>query len=748
MSKNISPARERILEAAKMQGVKSAEGSFASRCVGLRKKVIADFNSLVPAAGGGQFGLESLDGVTPSRNASFDAVRDGDVNVLVKGLSDLKMSDRHIPDVAEQCLNLFDSKRASVSDILRTPSDVSAYSENLTALVGRTAYSSIASQGENFALEYFGEDTNRLNTDDRLSMDLIIMRPWHNPMDKGLARVSDASPVVTMRIPAPEAYNWAVGQTPGSTTAQRFSPSNRFKLRDLYRDPTPVNTTPQRIVPLAANDTGSYMWSGNTGTTSYLNVGKTIPLMDLSANQAVVSYATVDRSDLIADGGNLDSVLVSVHATVAGAGVTEVFLVNTNSYTQSYFVAVPSNYNSADRMVLARVPFTITSTTTQWNGNPSLIAAALTDATVTLTVGVNGSLSLIDGQITVSGSVNQALNALTPGAAISGATQTLFGTIVGSLTAYTTKLYFDEENQRKANLAVAVLYSEKKFVIPRSRVVFTDYALVQDIDDNAIAATSSIVGLGNGRRGLDIIVNKLNDVATGLMYASTNPEVFVNDDLDGMSFASSLVKPTVITTTMNFASETVNVMNESTRLSEIHGRFMNRFLSMASMMFAKSLMLNQYTTGEKPVMKAWVHSSIADMVIGILNYHPDLDDKAALATGADYSLTLPNGYRLDVIKTNLDCMQNRLYAVPVIESDMSSVLSAASIRDCGTVTTNYTPTNAGAVVRRVATTTREIVMVSNPCGILMNITGLTSEVGNSGYTPVVLNADASESISM
>ena len=86
--------------------------------------------------------------------------------------------------------------------------------------------------------------------------------------------------------------------------------------------------------------------------------------------------------------------------------------------------------------------------------------------------------------------------------------------------------------------------------------------------------------------------------------------------------------------------------------------------------------------------------------------------------------------------------------MPVIESDMSSILSAGSIRDCGTLTTNYVPTNAGAVVRRVATTTREIVMMSNKCGVCMIVKNLQAQLGPLAYTTTPLNSDYTDSLAI
>lgn len=737
-----NPLRKRVIQAAKEMELKSGRQALGSRVHDLTTKVIGNWGALVPSSNGA-FGLESLSEVTVKRNEGFDALVDGDPRELMQGLRELGLSSRHIESVALECLTIFDGgRKATVDSLVRSNYDAQGQVAPMSRVVGRTAAASVLGDNGGVGIEAFGDDINRLSTDDRLTMDLVIMRPWDNIMDKGLARVSESSPVVTIRVPSPEAWDWANTQQANSTAATRFS--NTYKLRDLYRNPTPVNSAAKKIVAIPANDSKSVLFGDAAHLFYKPNVE--VSLLDLSRNTAVIGYDQVDRTDLIADGGILDGILVSLTNPNGGTPITEVFKVNTRPLDRAMFVISPNNKASGQRQVILDCILPITSATTQYNGSASTIAAAFTTAKIQASIRITATLDIQRGLMQAGGSVQLALLPLASGAVISGGNTTLFGNLTCALAGYSADLYFDEENQRKANMAVWVNYYELQFVVPRSRIYFTEYALTQDLDNNAVEATSSVVALGNGRRGLDIIVNALNDVADSLTVAAANPEFALVNDLDEQSFAASLVKPTVVTTSIDFDTETINNMNESTKLTEIHGRFRARFLAMCTELMAKSLMLNQYKGGERPVIKAWVHSTIADLVIGITDYHPDLKDAASIAAGADYSMVLPNGYRLDVIKSNFDCLQQRIYAVPVIESDMSSIISAASIRDCGTVTTNYTPTNRGSVTRRVATTTREIVMMSNKVGMCLEIKGLQGQVGNIGYAKLALNTDSSDSL--
>jgi hypothetical protein len=735
----ISPNRARIRQAMQASGMVAAHQSLSARVASTVSDVLNRWNAVTPVAAGGGFGLESFSGEVPQRNKAFSAA-EADVGYLANALKGIATPERHVETIMEQCLTLFESDRQNIHSVVGDAFDTSKSYAPLAGIVGRSSAAHMAGGSDPAGLEAFGEDSNRLPTDDRMVMNLVVMRPWDNIMDKGLARVNESSPVVTIRTPSPQAYDWATTQQANSTGEQRNG--NNHSLRDLFRNPTPVNSEAKRIVPVPANDSGSKLWGNDT---PYYKANVEVNLLDMSRNDALVTYDHIDRTDLVADGAIVDAVIVAVTDPNGGAPKTEFFKLNTRSFDLAMFARSPSSKSSGQQGLMMTAMLPINATTKQYDGSASTIAAKITNATVMVKVTVNATLNIITGVFQASGPVNMTI-VPAAGTTVSNGVQTVFNALTATPVAYGVEAYFNEENQRKANLAVWVNYYEQQFIVPRSRVYFTEYSMTQEGDMNAVSATSSIMALGNGRRGLGIIVNALADVAETLAFASENPQIASNNNLDDQSLAAALVKPTVITTELDFDDEELNTMNESTRLVEIHGRFRARILSMLTMLFAKSLMLNQYKSGETPVIKLWTHSVLADLVIGITDYHPDLKDRATTATGADYSMTLPNGYRLDVIKSNLDCLQGRMFAIPVIESDMGSILSAASIRDCGTVSTNYMPSNRNAVTRRVATTTREIVMVSNKVGVCLVVKGLAEQLGQNGFAKINLNADTNNSI--
>ena len=719
--------RRRIEKAGAEMGLSQAHHSLAKRAFALSCSTLKDWNA-VQSTGNGELGMESFS-EDVQRVKGFDAISEADPIVLMKGLQRMEMAPRHIESVAEQCMNIFDKQRTPMS--ILNQAATTGNTAPMSTVVGRGMAAALMSQ-DGVGIEAFGEDVNRLSSDDRVTMTLTIMRPGESIMDKALARVSDASPIVTIKVPAPEVFNWATTQEANSTVSSRHAGATMARLRDLYRNPMPVNSAPKRMVIVDdATDTGDVLWNG---TLTHFKVGKKVPFIDLTRTGSNYTHDQIDRTDLVSDGAVVDSVIVTI---VSGAN-TNHFKLDTSTFEMAAFTPSASTKDSGQRQVILDGTFAISETSKQFNDAASPIAAALTDAKIQIDFRLNSTLNIKTSETQGSGTVEMKLVPLADGTPISGATTTLFNAMTITLSAYSVEAYFNEENMRKANVSIQTNYYEMQFPIPRGRVYFSDYSMNQDIDENNIATTSSVMALGNDRRGLDSVTSALNEIAAGQQFALANPEIATANGIGEQSFAASLVKPTVVTSVLDYEDEPLNVMNESTRLTEIHGRFRARVLSMATTLFAESLMINQYKAGEKPVIKCWAHSTLADLIIGIVDYYPELSDKAATASGADYSMLLPNGMRLDIIKTNYDCMIGRVYMVPVIESDMTNILSAAQIRDCGMVSTNYIPTISGASMRRFATTSREIVMMTNKCGMCLEVKGLQEQLGAIGHNKVEL----------
>lgn len=708
-----------VRDRAKECGVSGRKAGLAADVHGLVTRVLGQCNAVIPKSSDG-LGIESFD--TPVvRNKQFDVLNAFPVDALIQGLKDLNVPHDRIPDIAHDAMRTLNGE-TSPKAIVRDMPTGSAYAP-LSQMVGRTASGMV--NNEDLGVEAWGEDIDSVASDDRVTLELLIMRPFTSMPDRAFARVPVDDNVITVRVPNPEVYDWLRTQ---SGTALDRNLNNRIIMRDLYRDSSTVNSAPQQMIPQAAADKNGVLWNG----TTYLKTGVSSNMFDLCMISNKFGYDHADRSDLISEGGRVKSVIVSL----TSGDTTEYFKVETGAFKRSGYVKNPTGGDSGDRQVIMPLYMLVTNGDKDYQGNASTLATAFANSTVKISAEVTSTLSLKFGGIRSSFTLDTSIVPNTAGAAVADAENTAFEALSAKIVAFEPDLYFDEENYRKSNLAIWVNYNQNMFVIPRSRNYFTEYQLNQNLDQNAVQATSSIMTLGNSDRALHILVDALNDVAEAVTFAARNTNTASVNQLDETSFVSSLVKPLVLTTVLDYSDEPVNVMNESTRPYELHGRFRARIMAMLAELYAKSLMINQYKAGEKVVLKAFAHSAIADVLIGVMDYNPDYNDITRGQNGADYSLTLPNGFRLDVVKTTFDCLVDRIVVVPVREDNAADLTSAAQIVDRGTASAIYAPTNYGATVKRVVSTTREILMVTNPIGLIIKVQNVQKQLGTFDTTPI------------
>ena len=707
-------------KSVKAANVKAANAGLASRVHDVVMSVLGETQALITETG---MGIESL--ATPvRRNKNFDVEANFPVNKLVQKLQTLEgMPESKIESITTDVLRVLDGQCAP-GDVVRDMPSGTSYGP-LSGLVGTTAAGNVVNN--DIGVEAWGEDINLVASDERVTLEMLIMRPFNSTEDKIWARVPTDSNIITVQVPNPSVYNWLKTQSGLSIDRNE---NNNTQLRDLYRDPSTVNSAPQPMIPQKAADTNNVLWNG----TTFLKVGLRTNMMDLCMISNTFGYDHADRSDLICEGGKIRNVVIAL----TDGTTTEFFQTETNAFKRAALVPNPNSRDSGDRQAIMPFYAMITAGDLMSNGTASTLAATFTDSTVQVRVDLTVTLSLKYGDITSSATTQLDLVSNTANGAPSDAETTAANKLTATVVAIDPALYFDEENYRKSNLAIWVNYNQNQFAMPRARNYFTEYQLNQQIDVNAVQATSSIMSLGNSYRSLGIIVDALNDVATAATYANRNAATAKYNQLDESSMVSSLVKPQVYTTTIDFGDEEVAVMNESTRPYEMQGRARSRILSMVAELYAKTLMINQYNAGEQVVLKAVAYSSIADVLLGITDYRPDAATKVATAAGADFSLLLPNGYRLDVVKTTFDCMVNRIVILPSREGNGADLTNTGHILDRGTASAIYAPTNYGATVRRVVSTCREILMVTNPIGLMIQIANIDKMLGSFDTTPMAL----------
>ena len=571
------------------------------------------------------------------------------------------------------------------------------------------------------AIESFGEFTDRVTSDSRLSIALTVLRAHKSLIDRILPRVAVEDPVVLIKIPMPEVYNLAQSQNPVASV--RYS--SRQPLITLYRVPDFVNTQPQQIVALAANDTGTPALTYNS-TNGILNTGVKANLFDLTLQANTVGFTAVDWTDLVSDGGAVSQVIVRVTKNVSGTITTEDFPVATQYYRGANFTTLTNTTDSAERGANLRFKTNLTAGSTLVNGSASSILSTFTGVNVLLDVNFNAVLNLKTSYIEGNGAITPSINTTLVGGVPAGV-QTIYGELSFAVVAYTPYVFFNEENMRKTNTGVRLSYKEQEFLIPVGKNFVTDYSLQgQNVGDDVVNSTNSVMGIGNSARSINIITNTLTAVNARLQYENSNPDLDYYSLVAQDYAAGNLSLPHVGVLTLNVAGAAV--MREAERLSDLHSYVTARLTAIIADGHNKSMYTENFEAGERARYKLITSGVIAETLLGISQYWNTLDDKVAVAANSDYSFKLPNGTQIDVIKSNFESFEGIALLIPVRDAKPDDVTSFGKILDRGTFVGQYTPVQNGAANRRIVANSREIVFPTNPLGYVLTIAGINTEL--------------------
>lgn len=675
--------------------------------------------------------LENLVGTDTIPKVNADAAILGNVSAsdIRAYVESCGVAPAHVDSVATECARILSGNINRLAIFEDTPSTEGQMS--LESIVGSSAMSGLRHDARH-AMEAFGGDIDRLQQDNRLNIIMAVLRSFTSVVDKVLPRVAEASNVVTIKTPAPEVYDLA--RSMNASGSVRNAASNRLPLVSLFKEPDAVSTQPQAIIPNHANDTDTVpsILAGGYDAQA-LTAGKQINLLDLTSSATRIGYNGSDFTDLVAEGGAIRTIFIRATHTDSSKVTTEDFAVPVRYLPTAVLTQSANANDSGDVNASVRAVFAVRPGRLMANGKASVLFASYTDAVVKLDVTLHADLNLKTFLIQGDGSVSSTLIPAAGKTEVGPTTKADVAKIAWSVIGYAPDLYFDEENMRKTTTAVRVNYLQRQFVIPMGRNFVVDFALQQENDDNAASTVTVVAALGNSVRGMDIIESRLSDISSQLAFMTEYSELSGDNGIDprNMSVAASLCLPYVVRGNLNYSDMKTAVMRETERLSDMHARLREMLLNSLATVCAKSLYLNNLEAGEKPVFKVITHSVIADLIFGIVDYHNELNDVVPVATGVDYSMELPNGYRIDVAKTNFTKYEGKILVFPVRENNPTHVTSFGTIRDRGSYTAQYTPLNGQGVARRIVTNTREIVMPTNPVGAIITVTGLDAELGST-----------------
>ena len=598
----------------------------------------------------------------------------------------------------------------------------------LSQIYGAESIATIQKQGRQ-AIESYGEYSDRVTSDSRLSVSLTIIRANKSLIDRILPRKAAEDPVVIIKIPSPEVYDLDKSQNPSATV--RYE-ANRQPLITLYRNPDVINTTPQQIIPQLANDTAT---PPGLLANNVISAGQKVNLFSETLNSSLIGYQAVDYTDLVSDGGSVDAIYVQATFTPTGGGAVtkEVFRFPTRYLRQASFTTQTNVQDSGDRAANIRAKYNITAGTLTYNittgavGPATSIFSTFTTTNELLEITFNANLNIKTSYVSGSGAINATLSPIAPATSVPAGVATIANEVTFAVIGWSPYLFFSEENMRKTTAAVRLNWKEIEFLIPVGRNYIVDYSLFgQEVGEATTNTVSEVMNIGNSIRSINIINDTLTAVNNRLQYENANPDIDYYSSVAQDFAAGTLSLPHVYIGTIDVTSALV--MRESERLSDLHSYLTYRILALIADAHNKSLYTENFEGGERARYKGVTSGPIAEVLFGIKQYWNTLDDKVEVAENSSYSLKLPNGTQLDIIKSNFEFFADKIILIPIRDSKPDDVTSFGTILDRGTYVGQYNPVSNGAANRRIVANSREIVFPTNPLGFIITIAGIAAQL--------------------
>jgi hypothetical protein len=561
-------------------------------------------------------------------------------------------------------------------------------------------------------LESFGIDTDKLTIDVKTAI-VISMLKWHTTIvPRAFATRGAAGSEVVLVRETNEIYTLDDSNSDVTTT-----------LVDLYSNPSLVNAQLKRIVPLLTNASGELVADG------LIKLGRDANIVKLSINSSIPGYAKINRTDHIADGIKAEYVYV----TMDDGTTAETFALPVPESRDR--LTRTTNGDSVERALNTTFTVSLDKNAKTSAGVASVLLGSMAvDDAVSITVKLSATADLRAGIVSAMALATFAGGNM-QGAAVTTAANNKAAAIAAEATsvatAWTVDARFSEENLRKSDIAVQTRRKQLTYPIPVGRVFVMDYAMGDSRSENSenAATLSNIIRIGLDKRLVDVIETSLDKVAAenaawiaGGKKAAEQPGRFYA--LGGK------VIPTSVSATLAFAGLTA--IRDSDRSGDIIARTTTFLNGVIAKLHQDSKFTTQLVAGSKPTYRLITSPSLLANILGQPHIHNHLQsgESVSNADGVEYKLVLPGGAILEVITTTFDSMKTKMLLIPFIGADAQPELNFGINFDCGTFVSQFNYQNNGGANQRLFASARELPVVTNAIGAIIDVTGVAGVTYN------------------
>lgn len=510
-----------------------------------------------------------------------------------------------------------------------------------------------------------------------------------------------------------------------------------MRLLDLYADPKFSRNELQKIIPLAANDAeGEFVVKDGI-----LKFGPKSNILKLSINDEKPGYDKINRTDIIEENVKLEFVYVSL----TDGTNTEIFQIKVpesfNRLSRAY-----NSHDSADRQgdfsfdaklynnsIIAGVGGGATPyEDVTWNEVKTTLLAGLADSEfIRLRLIVKPSLNLKRGIADCQGSFTVEAGHEVDPSKISEETKTLATTLAGvaghDLVGYTLDARFSEANLRKTNISMMTHRVPFAYDIPVGRNYTFDYAIGQVNAEENAANLMKIIGIGQDDVQLTQVIKTIESTFDRINNFTVDP-TNAYDHVGADFVAGDKVRPTIYLGTLDFSK--LNVIRDADRSGDIKQKARTYLNAVTSRILQLSFLQQQLGGSTTATFRIVTSMEVLGNIFSIQHIHNHMvkDDMRNLGDGVEYVLVLDNGVRLEFVTSTFDYMRNKLVMVPVLPGNADTELNFAQIWNNGNMVAHYTP-SGDAAFHRLFANIRELLVVTNPVGVIIEITGMDVVTG-------------------
>lgn len=550
--------------------------------------------------------------------------------------------------------------------------------------------------------ESFGVDTDKATPDLRTSISVGIMKFFNSVTGQLFVKKVLSEPMISIKKDDVTVYKM-----------DNSSPD--IPMIDLNRDPDQVTVDLIKVIPRKANDTANVLFEDG-----YIRFDKDVNFMTLSLDASKTAFAAANRTDLIADNVQLSSIVISL----------------TNGTDTEYFeLPVPTvnarlsrQNNAKATMRYTKTSFTVSlgKTAVTRSGAASAVLGAIDiDDAILVTVNAAPSLDLKYCNGNILGNVSiSAVNKLSASNPVAAATTTAFATMVATNVAAALDARFSEENLRKTNIGAEIVVDTLTYDIPVGKNYFIDYSFTQQLDtDRGTAILVNLINYGLDSRSLKLITDKLDE--TSIMWENYIPVAGQIFD-PGKGYAcGNRVRPYAYSG--QFDCSVYKNMKEIERIEDIHSAARIQVNAIVNKIDAESYMSRQLTSG-MGTYRVVVDPEFLGNILGVAYVHDRLKSttQAPPVGTINAVLMMDGGTTLEIMTVPFTSMRGKVMGIVMLENSPDSTLNFAVNADMGSVVAHYQSDQNG-LKHRLFTNVRELPILTNPTGFLLDVIGMDIE---------------------